>query len=368
MEGRSIVKGTLYLLLTVIGIPGNLTIITSFIHIAYYDFKLLPADTIVSNLASVNLRVVLARCIPETTAAFGLKQLFDDHGCKIVIFIYRTTRSLSIWLTFLLSSFQCITLAPVTSTWSTVKRQAANYLGAVLVFLWLLNMSLSTPAILFSISSENNSTGIKHAVNLEYCFVKFPSHTVKLANGALQTSRDVIPIVLMVLASVYILLVLYRHRQQVKGIRSSSKKQGSTVETRAAKAVVTLVTLYVLCILWIYTLTVTKTMQTSLISDLRVFFSLLYASVIVIIVSNRKVHNKLKCAKANRKQCCQKLTTAMWLTLSYLLRWSSKPLSSWATNAGLTCDIHISERIKKNIAQIGKALKSVMHSALQKFN
>uniref|UniRef100_UPI00398E58A1 olfactory receptor class A related 2 n=1 Tax=Pristiophorus japonicus TaxID=55135 RepID=UPI00398E58A1 len=305
MEGRSIVKGTFYLLLTMIGIPGNLTIIASFIHIAYCDHKLLPADTIVSNLAIVNLLVVLVRCIPETTAAFGRKQLFDDYGCKIIIFIYRTTRSLSIWLTFLLSGFQCITLAPVTSKWSIVKRQAAKYLDVVLAILWLLNMSLSTPAVLFSISSTNNSTNKKFAVNLEYCFVKFPSQTVKLANGALQTSRDVIPIVLMVVTSAYILLVLYKHRQQVKGIRSSNKNQGSTIETRAAKAVVTLVTLYVLffgvdSILWIYTLTVAKTMQTSLISDLRVFFSSLYASVspIVIIISNRKVHSKFKCTKA----------------------------------------------------------------------
>ncbi|XP_048408866.1 olfactory receptor class A-like protein 1 [Stegostoma tigrinum] len=308
IEGRSVVKGTLYLLLTVIGIPGNVTIIASFIHVAYYDHKLLAADTIVSNLATVNLLVALVRCIPETTAAFGLKQLFDDNGCKIVIFIYRTTRSLSIWLTCLLSAFQCISLTPVTSTWSTVKRHVQKYLGPVLVFLWLLNMSLSTPAILFSISSANNRTGNKHAVNLEYCFVRFPSQAIKLANGALQTSRDFIPIVLMILASAYILLVLYRHRQQVKEIRDSSKNQRSTMETRASKAVVTLVTLYVLFfgidnILWIYTLTVTRTMQTSLISDLRVFFSSLYASVspIVIIISNRKVHNKLKCRKIKKE-------------------------------------------------------------------
>ncbi|XP_051891024.1 olfactory receptor class A-like protein 1 [Pristis pectinata] len=306
MEGRSVVKGTLYLLLTVIGIPGNLAIVASFIHIAYCEHKLLPADTIVYNLATVNLLVVLVRCIPETTAAFGLKQLFDDNGCKIVIFMYRSSRSLSIWLTFLLSGFQCISLTPVTSTWTKVKRQAAKCLSVALVFLWLLNMSLSTPAVLFSISSANNSTGKQFAVNLEYCFVKFPSRAVKLANGAVQTSRDVIPIVLMVLASGYILLILYRHKQQVKGIRNSNKDNGSTIETRAAKAVVTLVTLYVLffgvdSILWVYTLTVAKTMQTSLISDLRVFFSSLYASIspIVIIISNRKVHNKLKCAKAN---------------------------------------------------------------------
>ncbi|XP_072419237.1 olfactory receptor class A related 2 [Chiloscyllium punctatum] len=308
MEGRSGVKGTLYLLLTAIGIPGNIIIIASLIHIAYYDHKLLAADAILSNLATVNLFVVLVRCIPETTAAFGLKQLFDDNGCKIVIFIYRTTRSLSIWMTCLLSGFQCISLIPVTPTWSTVKRQAPKYLGPVVVFLLLLNMSLSTPAILFSISSANNRTGNKHAVNLEYCFVRFPSQTVKLANGALQTSRDVIPIVLMILASAYILLVLYRHRLQVKEIRNSSNKQGSTMEIRAAKAVVTLVTLYVLFfgidnILWIYTLTVARTMQTSLISDLRVFFSSLYASVspIVIIISNRKVHNKLKCRKIKQE-------------------------------------------------------------------
>ncbi|XP_062888912.1 olfactory receptor class A-like protein 1 [Mobula hypostoma] len=306
MEGRSIVKGTLYLLLTVIGIPGNLAIIVSFIHIAYFEHKLLPADTIVYNLATVNLLVVLVRCIPEATAAFGLKQLFDDNGCKIVIFMYRSSRSLSIWLTFLLSGFQCISLTPITSTWTKVKRQAAKCLSAALVFLWLLNMSLSTPAVLYSISSSNNSTGKQFAVNLEYCFVKFPSQMVKLANGAVQTSRDVIPIVLMILSSAYILLILYRHKQQVKGIPNSNKSNGSTIETRAAKAVVTLVILYALffgvdSILWVYTLTIPKTMQTSFISDVRVFFSSLYASIspIVIIVSNRKVHNKLNCARAN---------------------------------------------------------------------
>eukprot|EP00062_Callorhinchus_milii_P009597 gi/632953590/ref/XP_007892501.1/ PREDICTED: vomeronasal type-1 receptor 1-like [Callorhinchus milii] len=305
MEGRSAIKGTLYLLLTVLGIPGNLTIISSFVHIAQHDRRLHPADKIVGNLALVNLAVVLVRCVPETTAAFGLEQLFDDNGCKIVIFIYRTTRSLSIWLTFLLSGFQGITLAPSTPKWSIAKRLAPRCLPGALALLWLLNMCLSTSAILFSISSGNNSTRKKFAVNLEYCLVKFPSRAVKIAIGALQTSRDVIPIALMILASAYILLILYKHHQQVKGLRSSSKGQRSSAETRAAKAVLTLVTLYVLFfgidnIMWVYTLTVAETMQTSVTSDIRVFFSSLYASVspIVIIASNKKIQNKMKCTKA----------------------------------------------------------------------
>lgn len=66
---------------------------------------------------------------------------------------------------------------------------------------------------------------------------------------------------------------------------------------------VALVTLYVVLYgvdngLWVYTLTVRRTMRSPLISDLRIFFSLLYAvlSPVIIIASNRKVNGQLKCA------------------------------------------------------------------------
>ncbi|XP_042356946.1 olfactory receptor class A-like protein 1 [Plectropomus leopardus] len=305
MASEEFVRGMLYLSLTVVGVPGNATVILAFLLLLYQENRLLPADVIVLHLACVNFLVVGVRCLLETLASFRLAIIFGDIGCKAVIFVYRTSRSLSIWLTFVLSAYQCLSIAPPGSRWASVRAAVANYLGFVFLFLWLLNTCMSSAAILFSFGTKNDSSTTSHSINVQFCYVNFPSKLSKEANGAGQVGRDVVPMALMTLASLIILVFLYKHSQQVRGLRSSSSGGGggSGAEQRAAKAVVALVTLYVVLYgvdngLWVYTLTVRKTMTSSLISDLRIFFSSLYAALspVVIIASNRKVNGRLRCA------------------------------------------------------------------------
>ncbi|XP_077581697.1 olfactory receptor class A related 2 [Stigmatopora nigra] len=297
MPSEELVRGMLYLSLTVVGIPGNLAVILAFLSALYHDRHLLAADAIVLHLACVNLNVVAVRCLLETLASFRLAEIFGDAGCKGVIFIYRTSRSLSIWLTFVLSAYQCLSVASPGSCWANVRTKAARYLGLVFLVLWLINTCMSSAAVLFSIGARNVSASALHGINVQFCMVNFPSKLSKEVNGAFQVGRDVVPMALMTLSSLIILLFLYKHGQQVKGLRS-----GSGSQRRAAKAVVTLVTLYVVLYgvdngLWVYTLTFRKTMGNSLVSDLRIFFSSLYAALspLVIIASNRKVNGRLGC-------------------------------------------------------------------------
>lgn len=306
MPSEEFIRGMLYLSLTVVGVPANAAVILAFLLLLYQENRLLPADAIVLHLASVNLVVVGVRCLLEVLASFRLANIFGDVGCKAVIFVYRTSRSLSIWLTFVLSTYQCLSIAPPGSRWASVRTVVAHYLGFVFLFLWLVNTCMSSAAILFSFGTQNDSSLINHGINVQFCYVHFPSKLSKEANGAAQVGRDVVPMALMTLASLIILVFLYKHSQQVKGLRSSSSGGGGGsggAERRAAKAVVALVTLYVVLYgvdngLWVYTLTVRKTMKSSLISDLRIFFSSLYAALspVVIIVSNRKVNDRLRCA------------------------------------------------------------------------
>ncbi|XP_070759350.1 olfactory receptor class A related 2 [Enoplosus armatus] len=303
MPSEEFVRGMLYLSLTVVGVPGNSAVILAFLLLLYQENRLLPADAIVLHLACVNLLVVAVRCLLETLASFHLASIFGDLGCKAVIFIYRTSRSLSIWLTFVLSAYQCLSIAPPGSRWASARTFVALYLGFVFLFLWLLNTCMSSAAILFSFGTQNDSSLINHGINVQFCYVHFPSKLSKEANGAAQVGRDVVPMALMTLASLIILVFLYKHSRQVKGLRSSSSGGSGGAEQRAAKAVVALVTLYVVLYgvdngLWVYTLTVRKTMRSSLISDLRIFFSSLYAALspVVIIASNRKVNSRLRCA------------------------------------------------------------------------
>ncbi|XP_058488148.1 olfactory receptor class A-like protein 1 [Solea solea] len=306
MPSEQLIRGMLYLSLTVVGVPGNIAVILAFLLLLHQENRLLPADAIVLHLACANLLVVGVRCLLETLASFQLAVIFDDISCKAIIFVYRTSRSLSIWLTFVLSAYQCLSIAPPGSRWASMRHLVDKYLGVVFFLLWLINTCMSSGAILFSSGRLNNSTMISYGINVQFCYVSFPSKLSKEANGAAQVGRDVVPMALMALASLIILVFLYKHSRQVKGLRSSSGGGGGGgggAEKRAAKAVVALVTLYVVLYgvdngLWVYTLTVRKTMTTSLISDLRIFFSSLYAALspVVIIASNRKVNSRLGCA------------------------------------------------------------------------
>ncbi|XP_034564083.1 olfactory receptor class A-like protein 1 [Notolabrus celidotus] len=310
MSSEVFVRGMLYMSLTVVGVPGNSAVIMAFLLLLHQENHLLPADAIVLHLACVNLLVVGIRCLLETIASLRLASIFGDLSCRAVIFIYRTSRSLSIWLTFVLSAYQCLCIAPPGSRWASARAVVAQYLGFVFLFLWVVNTCMSSAAILFSFGTQKNSSLISHGINVQFCYVHFPSKLSKEANGAAQVGRDVVPMTLMTLASLLILVFLYKHRKQVKGLRSSSGGGGGVgggAERRAAKFVVALVTLYVVLYgvdngLWVYTLTLKRTMTSSLISDLRIFFSSLYAALspLIIIASNRKVNSRLRCVVQER--------------------------------------------------------------------
>uniref|UniRef100_A0A3P8U4P6 Vomeronasal type-1 receptor n=1 Tax=Amphiprion percula TaxID=161767 RepID=A0A3P8U4P6_AMPPE len=246
MPSEEFVRGMLYLSLTVMGVPGNTAVIVAFLLLLHQESRLLAADAIVLHLACANLLVVGIRCLLETLASLHVANIFGDVSCKAVIFIYRTSRALSIWLTFLLSAYQCLSIAPPGSRWTSIHTLVAQYLVFVFLFLWVLNTSMTTAAILFSFGSKNDSSLTNNGINVQFCYVNFPSKQSKEANGAAQMGRDVVPMALMTLASLIILIFLYKHSRQVKGLRSSRSGGGgsSGAEQRAAKVVVVLVTFF----------------------------------------------------------------------------------------------------------------------------
>lgn len=311
MDSELLTRGLLYLSLAVVGIPGNIAVIYAFLMALHHELRLLTADAIVLHLALANLLVVAIRCVLEVFATFEIVNVFDDTGCKGVIFVYRTARSLSIWLTFLLSAYQSLSIAPPGSRWATARDHFAQFLCLIFLIVWIINIFISSPSIMFAIGAKNNSKLLQNSINVQFCFVNFPSMSIKDANGALQTARDVVPMSLMTIASLIILVFLYKHSRQVRAIRGGGGggggRGGGSAERRAAITVVTLVTLYVVLYgvdngLWVYTIIVNRTMSSALISDLRIFFSSLYAAMspIVIIVSNKNVNKHLRCGSEEK--------------------------------------------------------------------
>ncbi|XP_043932199.1 olfactory receptor class A-like protein 1 [Protopterus annectens] len=81
MDLHFMLKAIGFILLIIIGIPGNLTILTLFAYIRISSKKLLPVDLIIINLAFVNLITILVESIPQLLTALEFHRLFNNEGC-----------------------------------------------------------------------------------------------------------------------------------------------------------------------------------------------------------------------------------------------------------------------------------------------
>ncbi|XP_043932213.1 olfactory receptor class A-like protein 1 [Protopterus annectens] len=300
MEIRLILKAAGFILLLITGIPANLTILISFICSSISDKKLMPTDLILTKLSFVNVIVVLVRGIPQALTALGVQKIFSDYGCKFAVFTYRVCRAMSICTTAVLSIYQCIVLLPPSSKCKTLKQKVTQNIQLIFLFLWGINCIIYIPAGFMYSQAELNSSIPKYALNFEFCFVLFPHEASYRVNGTVYTFRDFLFVGLMALASSYIVAILYKHNKKLQRMRNSEQKQGSTIELRAAKAVVMLVTLYLVLFgvdnaTWMYIIMAAHVKPA--VSDARVFFASVYTAVspMVIIGTNKKLQQKLKC-------------------------------------------------------------------------
>uniref|UniRef100_A0A8C4SZH8 Vomeronasal type-1 receptor n=1 Tax=Erpetoichthys calabaricus TaxID=27687 RepID=A0A8C4SZH8_ERPCA len=286
VDTRAAIRPYAFLLLTVIGIPSNLAVCFAFLRALRNDRRLLTADIILCHLTFSNLMLGCTRGIPQTLHTFGYKLKFTDLDCKLIILSFRSFRGLSISLTCLLSTYQAVVISPASSKLDTLKSQIPRFLTLTVTLLYVFYFVSGISTSIHGVANLVNNTMPPYTFNFEFYLVF---------------------IVLMTIMSGYILLLLYRHSKKVKSIRSSDRAQlGARAEVKASRAVVTLVTIYVVffgidCVMWLYSISVVWVEP--LISDIRMYFTMLYSSVcpIVIIATNPKVQAKLRVYMPERR-------------------------------------------------------------------
>ncbi|XP_018580894.1 olfactory receptor class A-like protein 1 [Scleropages formosus] len=294
-EVRVMLKALGFICLMVMGLPANLSVLFLFFQLRLSHGHLQPNDFILSNLATINLAGLLCRGIPQTLVALGLRRFFDDYGCKAVISCYRMGRAMSICVTALLGCYQSVSVAPATPRWTVLKHWLPVHLPHIIIFLYVLNIFDCYRAILDSQAPPVNGSIPEYTLNLEFCIVVFPGSQTYMVNGVIYTLRDVFFVSVMVVAAGYMLFILYRHRQQMKGMRGASQ-----ASVGASQAVLLLVCTYVVLFslenaLWGYTLSVSRVMPA--VSDARVFFASCYSALcpVLIITTNRRLARNFQC-------------------------------------------------------------------------
>ncbi|KAM8977197.1 olfactory receptor class A-like protein 1 [Pelodytes ibericus] len=304
MDPHLLFKAGGFIMLLVIGVPGNIFILFHFSCLRIIEKKLLPTNMILMVLSLVNLLVLLSRVIPQSLQAIGLENVLNDMECKLVIYTYRVSRAMSISVTSLLSFHQCILITPNTGIWSYLKQKLAHNLNAVMLMLWLVNITMY-PYSSSIAKAKGNCTTSPYTLHVMYCDIDFSNYFSYILNGAFLASRDFIFVGLMTSASSYIVYLLLLHEKSVKGTRSSDKRKGRSVEYKASRAVILLVALYVVLFgldnsMWVYTLTMSNV--SSDMNDARILLACSYAALspLVIIATNPKLQHMMSCAKINK--------------------------------------------------------------------
>ncbi|MEE6466308.1 hypothetical protein FKM82_018916 [Ascaphus truei] len=297
MEIHFLIKAVSFILLVVIGIPGNIFIVLKFSYIRIKEKKLLPANIILMALCLSNIFVLLSRVLIQALNSIGLEDLLNDKQCKLIIFTYRVSRAMSICVTSLLSCHQSVVIAPVTGKWNNLKQMVTRNVLVIIILLLGMNMSLYPSSILYG-RARSNVTASPYMLRLVYCDVDFLTYVSYIINGLVAVIREISFVGLMTLSSSYMVFVLHRHGKSMKGMRSSDRGQGKTVEYKASRAIILLVAMYVALYgmdnsMWIYTLTMSNVNPD--VSDTRLFLAASFSvlSPFLIFATNAKLHQRL---------------------------------------------------------------------------
>ncbi|NP_001160977.1 vomeronasal 1 receptor monDomV1R1249 [Monodelphis domestica] len=231
---------------TLVGVMGNSFLLGLYIITFFAGPRLRTIDMILTHLAFVNNLVLLSKGIPQIMAALGLNNFLDDIGCKFVFFFHRVSRGLSLCTTSFLSGFQAITISPESSRWAKIKPRVQKYTVPFWLFCWVFRMASNGPILIYMKGPQGhkNTTSI---LDFGFCSVLFnPSLTTSIS-AFLIFLPDAICLIIMIWASSFMVLVLYRHRQRVQYIHSSRLFSRPSLETRATQSILILVSIFVYC-------------------------------------------------------------------------------------------------------------------------
>ncbi|KAM6154448.1 vomeronasal type-1 receptor 4-like [Erethizon dorsatum] len=230
---------------TIVGILGNFSLLYYYLGFGHNKSILRSIDLILRHLLIANSMIILSKSLPQTMAAFGLKHFLNDFGCKILLYIQRVGRGVSLGTICLLSVFQTIMISPMNSRWMDLKVKAPRYIGFSVAFCWILYLVVNFifPMYVFG---KQNSQNVTKKRDLGYCSTSGSDKISDSLYTVLFIFPEVLFSVLIIWGSSSMIFILCRHKQQAQHIRSSSASLKSSPESRATQSILVLVCTFVM--------------------------------------------------------------------------------------------------------------------------
>ncbi|XP_056681068.1 vomeronasal 1 receptor monDomV1R1245 isoform X1 [Monodelphis domestica] len=232
------VLGVIFLSQTGVGVLGN-SFLCFYIFTLFSSRRARPMHVILAQLTMTNIIGLISRGFPEGVFFLQKGYLLGNLGCKMVFYVQRVSRGLSIGTTFLLSAFQAVTVSPSNSRLAKVKVQ--KLIRPSCVSLWIFNMILEINVPLYVTGPRSHNSSYTGGFDLLYCYWGKVSQGITI----LPSLRDILFVGGLVCSSGYIVFLLDRHHQRVQYIHSESLSSGTSPELKATETVLMLVSIFV---------------------------------------------------------------------------------------------------------------------------
>ncbi|NP_001160739.1 vomeronasal 1 receptor oryCunV1R1580 [Oryctolagus cuniculus] len=244
MFSSDMIDGLLLIFQTCIGVAGNLVLLQAYVYTFLIQPHLKkPIDVIFMHLTAVNILTILFTLIPDIMSSLRARHFLGDVGCKVILYIFRVARGLSICTTSLLSAFQAITISPSGSKCAWLKSKLSACIFPSFLFFWAINMLIYI-YIIETVGTRSNIT-IGHKYAHPHCQTRqFGDHHLGSFLSAIML-RDVFFVVLMIWTSLYMVNHLCRHHRRARHIHSSSLSCQTPPENKAIHTILLLVSCFV---------------------------------------------------------------------------------------------------------------------------
>nr|XP_044988769.1 putative vomeronasal receptor-like protein 4 [Jaculus jaculus] len=231
------------LFLTVPGLVGNILIFVRYMYNFLMKNEMKCTDLILIHLALSNILIICSITISETAIIFYFNNFLSEVGCKVVVFLGRMARGLSICTTCLLSMVQAVTINPRMTLWRKLKPQTAGQVLPYLLLFWMLNSLISSNLLHYiTVVRTVNRSGV-HMYS-GYCYLLPSRLIVRWLFICLMALRDAVFQSLMGWSSASMALHLYKHHKHVLYLHSSKCVNNSSPEIRATLSTLILMTCF----------------------------------------------------------------------------------------------------------------------------
>ncbi|MBZ3874464.1 Vomeronasal type-1 receptor 90 [Sciurus carolinensis] len=223
-----------------IGISTNTFLLCLHIAAVFVGHNPRLTDLPITHLALTHIFMLRTLGLLASTDIWDVQELPGDFKCKVLIFLNRVMRGLSICTTCVLNVLQAVTISPSSSWLANFKFKSTNPIVWLFLFLWVLTMCISSNLLLCTVAPPNKTQPDLLTLT-EHCSLLLMSYRDRSLFLALMAFRYVLFLGLMVLSSAYMIILLHRHGQQSVSLHSSRCSPRSSPEQRATHSILLLI-------------------------------------------------------------------------------------------------------------------------------